>query len=77
MVKATPTDALERIVIRAAELAQLLDVSECHIWALNNSGKLPRPVRLGRRVLWNRAEIEAWIGAGAPARDRWEVMRGT
>jgi predicted DNA-binding transcriptional regulator AlpA len=39
------------------------------------SGRVPRPVRLGRRVLWSVAELEDWARAGCPARERWEAIR--
>ena len=63
------------LAIPASDVAQLLNVSERHVWTLNSSGRLPRPFRLGRRVLWSRAEIEAWLDAGAPPRSRWEARR--
>lgn len=56
-------------------MAELLGVSERHIWGLNASGRLPAPIRLGRSVRWNRDEIVAWVGAGGPPRDRWERMK--
>lgn len=40
-----------------------------------SAGKTPAPVRLGRRVLWNREEIEAWCKAGCPSREKWESMK--
>ena len=38
------------------------------------SGRVPRPVRLGRRVLWPVAELEDWARAGCPPRERWEAI---
>ncbi len=63
------------MAVPASEVAKLLNVSERHIWAMTSSGRLPRPIRLGRRVLWSRAEIAAWLEAGAPTRDRWEQIK--
>ena len=60
----------------AKEAAQLLGISERHLWALNSSGRLPQPVRLGRSVRWRRQELLAWLEAGCPSRDRWEAMSG-
>ena len=75
MSKSAQTATAERLAIPASEVAKLLNISERHVWALNSSGRLPRPIRLGRRVLWSRAEIAAWIEAGAPTRDRWEQIK--
>ena len=65
----------DRLALSAAEVAKLLGISERHLWALNSSGRLPRPVRLGRAVRWNLAELRGWLDAGCPERSRWEAMR--
>ena len=63
------------LALNAEEVAKLLSVSLRHIHALNASGRLPRPIRLGRSVRWRADELRDWLNAGCPARDRWEVMR--
>lgn len=68
-------EATERLGISAPEVGDLLGVSKRHIWGLNASGRLPSPVRLGRAVRWDRAEIAAWFAAGAPPRDEWEQIK--
>ena len=45
------------MALTAAEVARRLDISERHLWALLSSGRLPRPIRLGRSVRWNAAEL--------------------
>lgn len=67
---------ISRLIVDAAELARLLQVSLRHVNALNSSGRLPRPIRLGRSVRWPREELVRWIAAGAPSRDAWETMKG-
>ena len=62
----------ERIGLDAEEVATLLGVSERHLWTLNSSGRLPRPVRLGRAVRWNAPELREWLAAGCPQRSDWE-----
>jgi len=72
----TPSLAhVPQLALSAAEVAKLLGVSERHVWALHSSGRLPRPIRLGRAVRWNVAELQAWLDAGAPERFRWETLR--
>jgi predicted DNA-binding transcriptional regulator AlpA len=63
------------LLVDAREAAALCGVSRAHWLALNSSGRVPMPVRLGRRVLWPVAELTAWIEAGCPARDRWTALR--
>ena len=68
-------DAAACLAIPADALARLLGISLRHVWGLNSSGRLPRPIRLGRSVRWVRAELEAWLAAGGPRRDEWERMK--
>jgi predicted DNA-binding transcriptional regulator AlpA len=43
---------------------------------LHREGKVPRPKRLGRRVLWDREELKDWWAAGAPDLASWESQGG-
>lgn len=45
----------------AAELAVLLRTTLRAIYARMQRGGLPKPRRVGRRLLWNRKEVVAWI----------------
>ena len=67
-------DAAACLAIPADAVARLLCISVRHLWGLNASGRVPRPVRLGRSVRWDRAELERWLAAGAPSRDHWEQL---
>ena len=46
------------------EVAAMLGCSARHVYRLTDAGKMPRPVKLGSLVRWNRASIEDWIGGG-------------
>jgi predicted DNA-binding transcriptional regulator AlpA len=63
------------LALAANDVAKMLGISERHLWALNSSGRLPRPLRLGRAVRWPVEELRAWLAAGAPERSRWEALR--
>jgi predicted DNA-binding transcriptional regulator AlpA len=71
-----PVAAPAPLLVDARDAAALCGVSRAHWLALNSSGRVPMPVRLGRRVLWRTAELSAWIEAGCPARDRWQAIKG-
>ncbi len=48
-------------------------VSVSGVERLHNSGRLgPRPIRLGRLVRFNAAELRAWADAGCPPRHEWK-----
>ena len=69
------SDSTERLALPAEEVARLLGISTRHLWSLNSSGRLPRPIRFGRAVRWNLEELRAWLAAGAPERTKWEEIR--
>ena len=69
------TDA-ESLLLDAAEAARLLGICRAGVYRAVSSGRMPGPVRIGRRTLWRRDELEDWVNAGCPARTRWEWPEG-
>jgi excisionase family DNA binding protein len=63
------------VALAAADAAKLLGISLSHFYQLQKTARLPVAVRLGRSARWIRAELEAWLEAGAPTRRRWEAMK--
>ncbi len=48
--------------LSARQLAGLLSISVRSVWRLAAAGKLPEPVRLGRRIArWREADVEAAV----------------
>jgi excisionase family DNA binding protein len=73
-----PSGDTEPLLITAAELAALLNLSKRTLWRLRSAGDLPKPVKLGNSVRWIRDEIKNWIEAGRPspqARDNGRLRR--
>ena len=64
-----------RLALSTAESAAALGASIRLIQRMNASGRLPRPMRVGRAVRWSVAELHAWMAAGSPGRDRWERIK--
>lgn len=64
-------------LIGVPEVAEMLGIAERTVRRLKDTGRTPKPITLGRRLLrWRREEIERWIDAGCPTRGEWESMRG-
>jgi prophage regulatory protein len=61
------------LAISARGLAEMLNVSLRQIWRLSASRKLPKPIRLGGSVRWNRQEVTTWFEARCPDRRAWEA----
>ena len=47
--------------------ASMLGCSPRHVYRLSDSGRMPRPVKVGRLVRWRRGDLEEWIGDGCPS----------
>jgi predicted DNA-binding transcriptional regulator AlpA len=62
----------DRLLVDAEALAHLLSCSARHIQSLDASGRLPMPIRLGRRTLWDVAGVRRWCAAGCPPRDHMQ-----
>ena len=48
------------------EVATLLKCSIRHIYRLIDTGRIPRPVKLGALVRWRRSVMETWLADGCP-----------
>ena len=60
------------LLLSAEDSANFLGIGRTLFYSMYSSGRLgPLPIRFGRRVLWDRRELEAWVEAGCPKRDRW------
>lgn len=59
-----------------SEAADLCRMRGTKWFELVRDGKAPAPTcTIGRRPLWSRAELVAWLKAGAPDRAAWRAMR--
>ena len=54
-------------------IAEFLDCSTRHVYRLSDSGRMPKPIKLGSLVRWSlrtgdpMTGIEDWIEAGCPS----------
>ena len=72
----SPSPATLPLLLDARATAKLLSIGRTKLYTLDISGRLPSPVRLGRSVRWNAAELAAWTAAGCPSRASWEARKG-
>ncbi len=64
------------LLVDAAGVGKLLSLSRASIFAMHSAGKLPAPVRpTGRDPRWSVEELRAWIAAGCPTRENWELAK--
>jgi len=55
-----------------------LGIPQKTVGTWNRTGRLPMPIRMGRRSLfWKADELADWVRRDCPPRQRWENMKGT
>ena len=67
--------AHDPIHIGAEDAARVLGIGRTLFYSLQSGGRLPAPVKLGRRALWRVDELRRWSDAGCPSRHEWERIR--
>lgn len=67
--------AVEPLAIDADGAAAMVGLSRSGWFKLAAQGGVPRPRRLGRRVLYDLSELKQWWGAGCPSQERWEAIK--
>lgn len=66
MSKTATATATPPAMLDVKEVATMLRCSARHVTRLEESGQMPRAIKLGRLCRWNRAAVEEWIAAGCP-----------
>lgn len=76
MNEAATVAADSTLLVGRLKAAELCDISPASWDRLNNAGKIPAPVTLGRRVLWKRTDLVSWIEFGCPDRRTFNQLIG-
>ena len=63
--------ASDVLLIDAKEASRLCCISSSTWYKLHSSGRVPVPIKLGRRTLWRKDELIKWVAAGCPPRHKW------
>lgn len=56
----------EPALLDVRAVAAMLGCSPRHVYRLVDSGRMPKPVKLGGLVRWCRVALEIWIADGCP-----------
>jgi len=70
MADVDPRGGQEPALLGVGEVARMLSCSPRTIYRLADSGRMPRPMRLGTLVRWSREALEQWIADGCPPCDK-------
>lgn len=53
----------DQLLIGAADLCYLLGFSQAFITRLELRGDFPKRLKIGRRIAWRKADIDAWLAS--------------
>jgi excisionase family DNA binding protein len=51
-------------LIDVETVASILNVSTRHIYRMAEAGLMPRPLKLGAAIRWDRQVLQSWIDSG-------------
>jgi len=57
---------VEYQLIEIDSIAQMLKCSTRHVRRLVDSGRIPRPIKLGALLRWIKSDVDHWFIAGCP-----------
>ena len=60
-------------LLSVQNVSEMLGVSPRHIRRLNDAGRMPAPVRLGKSVRWPESALTEWVKAGCPDCRKWRA----
>ena len=66
---------VKALLIDVRDLATMLSRSERTIHRLNDSGKIPKPLRINRGLLWRKSDILLWLDNDCCSRRQFERIR--
>lgn len=68
-------DGARPFLVTVQRLAHLTSLSASTIWKLDATSRIPSATRVADRPMWGLDELRAWVAAGCPVRDHWEIVR--
>jgi len=71
--RSTISDGAELLTVH--QVARMLNCAESMVRERDKKGMLPVPIRIGGSKQWRKKELLDWIGAGCPARQKWESLK--
>ena len=76
--KQSPEPQIQPLLLTVSQVCQYLNIKRATFYKINATGAFGLlPVRLGtcRKVLYSRAELDAFVKAGCPHRKVWQSMK--
>ena len=63
----TQTTREPSLLVDVQDVSAMLQCSVRHVYRLCDSGRMPRPFKIGALCRWDRAAIQQWVNDGCPS----------
>jgi len=70
----THKEAGRPAMLTVHDVAGMLSCSARTVYRLTDSGRMPRPVKLGALIRWPREAVTSWITQGCPRAEEFETV---
>ena len=65
----------EPLLLRPRQAAEMLAIKERKFHDLKAQGKLPKPLKIGRCLVYRVADLKLWVELGMPNLERFEQLK--
>ncbi len=62
-------------LLNTKAVAERLSISPSGVRKLRDSGRILKPLKLGRSVRWDADELDDWIRQGCPPLEKWKTIK--
>lgn len=70
------TPEIEPLLLDINQLCMCLGIKRATYYRISANGMLgPLPIKLCRKVLYSKTEIERWVEVGCPHRKQWQILK--
>lgn len=67
---------MDKLLVNSDDACRMLGVGRSLFYSMASTGRLgPMPVVFNSKKLWSVSELRAWVVAGCPIRDDWQMMQ--
>ncbi|TKJ32883.1 MAG: AlpA family transcriptional regulator [Planctomycetes bacterium B3_Pla] len=60
-------------LLKAAEVAKMLNISARHLWRLRAARQIPAPVQIGGSTRWKLRDLVIWLDMGCCSQQEFEA----
>lgn len=68
---------MNELLVNSARAAEMLGMSRSFLYSQLSAGRIgPEPLSFGRKRLFRAADLQRWVAAGCPNREKWLELKG-